>query len=307
MLGLIETKKELVTKFDVMRIWGRDGANWEFVSSVGASGGLLLIWDETVFKLTNCYKEDRWLCVEGVVIKDNFQCAICLVYGPHVRSEKMVVWAELSYIAGLCHVSFCFLGDFNEIMQLEERKEATTLSASAEDFRAWINDMELVDLPLNDQRYTWFRGSSCSRIDRSLVTLEWLKMYPGTRLRGGPRGLSDHCPLIMEESRTFDGPRPFRSLDSWFTHEGFLRMVKEEWRELGDIQFLDKMKALSVLVRRWHKQHFGNITERIRKFEEEIKKVDDMVSSGSYDGTVETRRRALVRCCEKWYVRQDIH
>ncbi|XP_015934911.1 uncharacterized protein LOC107460996 [Arachis duranensis] len=132
-------------------------------------------------------------------------------------------------------------------------------------------------------------------------------MYPGTRLRGGPRGLSDHCPLIMEESRTFDGPRPFKSLDSWFTHEDFLRMVKEEWRELGDIQFLDKMKALSVPVRRWHKQHFGNIIERIRKFEEEIKKVDDMVSSGSYDGIVETRRRALVRCYEKWYVRQDIH
>ncbi|XP_015953797.1 uncharacterized protein LOC107478164 [Arachis duranensis] len=80
----------------------------------------------------------------------------------------------------------------------------------------------------------------------------------------------------MEDSRKFDGPRPFRSLDSWFTHEGFLRMVKEEWRELGDVQFLDKMKALSVSVRRWHKQQFGNIAEKIRKFEEEIKKVDDM-------------------------------
>ncbi|XP_016192860.1 uncharacterized protein LOC107633774 [Arachis ipaensis] len=266
MLGLIETKKELVTKFDVMRIWGRDGASWEFVSSVGASGGLWLIWNESIFKLTNCYKGDRWLCVEGVVMKDNFHCAICLVYGPRVRSEKIVVWKELSYIAGLCQVPFYFLGDFNEIMHLEERKESTTLSASAEDFRAWVNDMELVGLPLNDRRYTWFRGSSCSRIDKSLITLGWLEMYLGTRLRGGPRGLSDHCTLIMEENRTFDGPRPFRSLDSWFTHEGFLRIVKDEWRELGDIQFLDKMKALSVPVRRWHKQHFGNISERKRKF-----------------------------------------
>ncbi|XP_057746517.1 uncharacterized protein LOC130965772 [Arachis stenosperma] len=111
----------------------------------------------------------------------------------------------------------------------------------------------------------------------------------------------------MEDSRKFDGPRPFRSLDSWFTHECFLRMVKEEWRELGDVQFLDKMKALSVSVRRWHKQQFGDITEKIRKFEEEIKKVDDMVSSGLFDGTMEARRRALVRYCEKWYVRQDVY
>nr|XP_025674263.1 uncharacterized protein LOC112774867 [Arachis hypogaea] len=67
------------------------------------------------------------------------------------------------------------------------------------------------------------------------------------------------------------------------------------------------MKALSVPVRTWNKQHFGDIAEKIRKFEEEIKKVDDIVSSGLFDGTMEARRRALVRCCEKWYVRQDVY
>ncbi|XP_057747003.1 uncharacterized protein LOC130966235 [Arachis stenosperma] len=158
-----------------------------------------------------------------------------------------------------------------------------------------------------EYRYTWFRGSSYSRIDRTLVTLGWLERYPGTQLTGGPRGLSYHCPLIMEESKKFDGPRPFRSLDLWFTHEDFLRMVKDEWRELGDVQFLDKMKGLTAPIQRWHKQHFGNIAEKIRKFEKEIKKVDDMVSSGLYDGTMEPRRMTLVRYCEKWYVRQDVH
>ncbi|XP_016185651.1 uncharacterized protein LOC107627320 [Arachis ipaensis] len=67
------------------------------------------------------------------------------------------------------------------------------------------------------------------------------------------------------------------------------------------------MKALSVPICRWHKQHFGDMTERIKRFQEEIKKVDDMVSSGHYDGTMEARKRALVRCCKKWYVRQDVY
>ncbi|RYQ86962.1 hypothetical protein Ahy_B10g106568 [Arachis hypogaea] len=236
-----------------------------------------------------------------------FHCAICLVYGPHVRGEKNSMWEELSYIAGLCQVPFCYLGDFNEILHMEERKGTTSLSASAEDFRTWINDMELIDLALNDRKYTWFRGQSCSHIDRSLVSLGWLDAYLETRLRGGPRGLSDHCPLIMEDSRKFDGPRPFQSLDSWFTHEGFLRMVKEEWRGLGNIQFLEKMKALLVILRIWHKQYFGNMNERIKSFETEIQKVDDMVSSGHYDSTMETKRRTLVKCCEKWYVRQEMY
>ncbi|KAL4381857.1 hypothetical protein AHAS_Ahas04G0175400 [Arachis hypogaea] len=84
-------------------------------------------------------------------------------------------------------------------------------------------------------------------------------------------------------------------------------MVKKEWRGLGNIQFLDKMKALSALLCRWYKQHFGNMNERIKRLEEEIQKVDDMVSSGHYDGTTEARRRTLVKCCEKWYVRQELH
>ncbi|XP_057730426.1 uncharacterized protein LOC130945736 [Arachis stenosperma] len=275
MLGLIEVKKEMVTKFNVARIWGSDRASWEFVGSVEASRGLLLIWDETIFKLHNCYKGDRWMCVEGVVVKNNFHCAICLVYGPHVRDDKISMWKELSYVVGLCQVPLCYLGDFNEILHLEERKGATSLSASAKDFRAWINDMELIDLALNDRKYTWFRGQSASRIDRSLVTIGWLDEYPEMRLRGGPRG--------------------------------FLRMVKKEWRGLGNIQFLDKMKALSAPLCRWHKQHFGNMNERIKRLEQEIQKVDDMVSIGHYDGTTEARRRALVKCCEKWYVRQELH
>ncbi|XP_057745700.1 uncharacterized protein LOC130963614 [Arachis stenosperma] len=167
--------------------------------------------------------------------------------------------------------------------------------------------MELVDLPLNDRMFTWFRGRSCSSIDRALVSLEWLEQFPETRIQGGPRGLSDHCPIILEENKQRRGPRPFRSLDSWFTHEGFLRMVKEEWRGLGQLQFTDKLKALTVPLGRWHKANFSDMDKKIMTFEEEIKKIDDMVSSGVYDGTMEARRKALVTCCERWYVRKEIH
>ncbi|XP_057719883.1 uncharacterized protein LOC130934317 [Arachis stenosperma] len=296
-----------MTKFDVTSLWGHDGAGWEYVKADGASGGLLLMWDENIFKMNNCYKGERWLCVEGIILKNNFNCALFLIYGAHTREEKRVVWEELSYTAGLCQVPCCFMGDFNEVINIEERKGSTSLTASAEEFKDWVQDMHLLDLPLNDRKFTWFRGQSCSRIDRVLVSLEWVEEFPEIRLRGGPRGLSDHCPMIVEDSRFRDGPRPFRSLDSWFTHEGFLRMVKEEWRGLGEVQFADKLKALTIPLGRWHRDNFGNMDNKIMKFEEEIKKVDDMVSNGIYDGTVEARRKALVTCCEKWYVRKEVH
>ncbi|XP_016164568.1 uncharacterized protein LOC107607096 [Arachis ipaensis] len=274
MLGVVETKMQTVTRFDVLKFWGND-AGWEYVESIGASGGILLIWDDVWFKRKNCYKGERWLCVEGVFSENNVNCAFFLVYGAHTRDEKLVVWKELSYVARLCQCPYCFLGDFNEIVQVEERRGYESLPLSAEDFKNWINDMDLVDLPITDQKFTWFRGWSCSRIDRAL--------------------------------RPKDGPRPFRSLDSWFTHEGFLRLVKEEWIGLGEVRFTDKLKALSVPMKRWHRDKFGDMDNKIMKFEKEIKKIDDMVGDREYDGTVEARRWALVASCEKWYVRKELH
>ncbi|XP_015953222.1 uncharacterized protein LOC107477679 [Arachis duranensis] len=273
MLGLVETKKEVITKYEVARLWGSSNAGWDFVEAVGTAGGLLLIWDDGVFQVRHRYKGERWLCVEGILTRTNFYCAFCLVYGAHGREAKRGVWEELSYVAGLCQVPFCFMGDFNEILHVEERRGNTGLTPSAEEFKFWLQDMNLVDLPLTDRKFTWFHGRSCSCIDRVLVSLEWLEEFPEAHLRGGPRGLSDHCPLIVEGRKLRGGPRPFRSLDSWFTHDGFLRMVKEEWRGLGELQFLDKLKALTGPLGRWHKANFGEMDKKILLFEEEIKKI----------------------------------
>ncbi|XP_016168808.1 uncharacterized protein LOC107611390 [Arachis ipaensis] len=231
MLRLIETKRQLVTRFDVLKIWENGCAGWEYVGSEGASGGLLLMWDDDFFRMKNCYKGDRWLCVEGVLSENSIDCAIFL--GPS-----------------------CFLGDFNEITQVEERRGFDGLPPSAQDLKDWINDMGLVDLPITDCKFTWFKGRSYSRIDRVLVSLEWLEV---------------------------------------------------ELRGLEEVQFTDKLKALTVPLEIWHRDNFGDIDKKIMKYEEEIKKIDDIVGNGTYDGIVEARRKALVTCCEKWYVRKELH
>ncbi|XP_057747266.1 uncharacterized protein LOC130966470 [Arachis stenosperma] len=243
---MAKQKEKVLTKFDVARIWGYSSVGWEYVESAGASGGLSLIWDDELFK----------------------------------RKENRVVWEELSYVAGLCQVPFCFFGDFNEILHFKECKRTSSVPVSAEEFENWVQDMQLVDLPLNDRKFTWFRGRSCSQIDRVLVNIEWVEEFSDVRLKGGPRGLSNHCLLIVEDKRVGDGPRAFRSLDSWFTHEGFLSMIKNEWRKLGEAQFTSKLKALTGPLRLWDKNNFRGMDKRLQTLEEEIRKLDNMVSEG---------------------------
>ncbi|XP_016173013.1 uncharacterized protein LOC107615468 [Arachis ipaensis] len=47
--------------------------------------------------------------------------------------------------------------------------------------------------------------------------------------------------------------------------------------------------------------------KKIQRFEEEIRKIDELARNGVYHETVEARRKALVSCCKQWYVRKEIH
>ncbi|XP_025648024.1 uncharacterized protein [Arachis hypogaea] len=60
-------------------------------------------------------------------------------------------------------------------------------------------------------------------------------------------------------------------------------------------------------MRQWHKDNFSDMKNRLMKFEDEIRKLDDQVSDGIYESTTEARWKALVRFCKKWYIRKEIN
>ena len=67
-------------------------------------------------------------------------------------------------------------------------------------FSDFIEANYLVDLPLEGASFTWFRdlGSDCmSRIDRTLVSVDWVDHFGTMSQRVLPRVISDHCPLLV--------------------------------------------------------------------------------------------------------------
>lgn len=69
------------------------------------------------------------------------------------------------------------------------------------------------------------------------------------KLHGLQRQFSDHNPLILDLVEKEDwGPKPFRTIDAWFTNPYFKEIVKKEWKNLGDVaphkKFLSIKKAI---------------------------------------------------------------
>ena len=66
-----------------------------------------------------------------------------------------------------------------------------------------------------------------SRLDRFLVSTDWLDLFPDCAQRGLVRPISDHCPLLLETDIEFWGPPSFKFEIMWLSEKGFSDVVKE--------------------------------------------------------------------------------
>ena len=60
-------------------------------------------------------------------------------------------------------------------------------------------------------------------------------------MKGIKCSLSNHNPLMLESKSINWGPKPFRSLDSWFSHLGFTKLVEQDGR-FGADREIQKLK-----------------------------------------------------------------
>ena len=95
--------------------------------------------------------------------------------------------------------------------------------------------MRLINHPFIGRKFTWSRGKSQNKLDHYLVDVEWTPKFPEMKLWSLRKSISDHYLLLLETVKDDWGPKPFRSIDTWFSHLVFIKKVREEWSHLGEI------------------------------------------------------------------------
>ena len=230
-----ETKKESFNKSICQSIWGDPSASWDNVPSVQAAGGLLCLWNNSVFEVERRVKGRYFLMLEGRWLKNNQRLFLVNVYAPCDLAGKRALWEDLKQLRDSNSPgAWCFLGDFNSIRSQEERISSSNRTAdplSISEFNQWISDMELQEIKCVGSRFTWIRpnGSVKSRLDRFLVSDQWKSIWPDCCQYVLPRDFSDHCPTLLQTEMLDWGPKPFRVADWWIQQKGYQRVVKEAW------------------------------------------------------------------------------
>ena len=115
--------------------------------------------------------------------------------------------------------AWCFCGDFNDVRNQDERKGTSTRGSQRNKilgFNSFIDRNFLVEIPIVGKKYTWFKanGSTKSRLDRVLVSEEWLQKLPMCKQYVQPRVVSDHCVIVVKSLVKDWGPNPFKTVDA---------------------------------------------------------------------------------------------
>jgi hypothetical protein len=305
---LQETKLKMVSNQIVHSLWRCPYKEWCHVDSIGASGGILLMWDRRVVtKLDVCLGNYVAACSFRNV-EDGFLWAFAGVYGPSRHNLRSFLWEELAGLLSIWDLPWCIGGDFNATIFLNERSGG---AGAVMDFVDFIADHGLMDLPLAGGVSTWSNSLSWSRLDRFLVSPAWEMGYPGLIQRKLLRVCSDHAPIILTRGGLQNGKSSFKFENMWLKEEGFVDKVRVWWGSLtfeGTPSFIlaKKLQALKGKIKEWNSEVFGNVGARNRAWAEELKLLDSFEEIRGLSEEEKERKRRLVADLECSLLQEEI-
>lgn len=160
----------------------------------------------------------------------------------------------------------CLGGDFNEVSNKYERlrKGRYHNRRDMEEFRGFIDDLGLVDVPCVGGKFTWYKsnGKTMNRPDRFFLSRNLIDVWEVVNQRVGCRDILNHTPIWLKTMKLDWGPKAFRVNNTWFNHEGFKSFIRDEWAkfevvERGDYVLYEKIKRLKIHLREWNHEFFG--------------------------------------------------
>lgn len=306
-LGLVETKHRRSSKRKIKRMWGSDDYHFcEVKASDTFSGGIIAVWDEEIFCVSNTRLGDRWILLEGCIKNTDFQCCVGVVYCPNERVGRYALFEELKNTILPINKPTLLLGDFNVVLHANERVGSYRCDLSSREFLEWIQTMGFIDIPLHGIQYTWRRNELKSRLDRGLCCNVWLREFPNMFLKGLPKSVSDHNPLLISLQADENwGPKPFRCYDAWFFHPDFRNLLRTGWGNLPNVSLNVKMKALKSTIIAWSKESFGQMDNKIEALEKAIHDLEKLSDERGLRDFEQARLSAAQNHFQLWLLRRE--
>ncbi|KAL9460747.1 hypothetical protein AB3S75_003870 [Citrus x aurantiifolia] len=261
------------------------------VSSNGKSGGLALLWDSDIRVSISSFSNHH---IDAEVDNEDGNHMRCTgVYGHPEKSQKKYTWTLLRRLAGLSLSPWLCFGDFNEILNLDEKKGGIEREADMiSEFRKVIQECDLKDLGCSWYPFTWSNRRYGphfieERLDRFLGSIEWTQRFQDDAAKNLVSWCSDHSPVMLDViGRGNGGQNHRRTLsrvhyeDFWSTYDECRGIIQRNWAEIGSwsgsntVQLFQKTSKNSLAeLMLWSKRAFGDSKKKLEKLRNRLEEL----------------------------------
>ncbi|XP_010490075.1 PREDICTED: uncharacterized protein LOC104767797 [Camelina sativa] len=184
---------------------------------------------------------------------------IIVVYADPTPTGRCGIWDKLSEVIEGISESFMVGGDFNIVVRLDERSGGNgRLSPDSLEHGSLINANSLIDMGFKGYKFTGRRG----RVVHNYVAKFLNRMSP--EVQCDPRR------------------RPFRFEAAWLSHLEFKDMLASSW----DIAITTQLalQRLTVTLKKWNYEAFGDIQRRKERLSASITRVQDQLELDCFGG-----------------------
>ncbi|XP_071729226.1 uncharacterized protein [Rutidosis leptorrhynchoides] len=219
-----------------------------------------------MFVVEQAVEGDYCIAVKGKLFRKDSDVVIVNVYGPHRDDKKKKMWDSLDALLSLKYVAWVLCGDFNEVRRVEERQNCAFIERRASLFNEFIDRNGLIKVPLVGKKFTRISddGLKFSKLDRFLVSDNFVQLWNNLSVIQLDRKLTDHSPILLKNGIDDFGPKPTRVFDAWLEKRGIESVISEAWNrsvsaQKPDVIFRMKLKNVKDHLKQWSIQNYGRL------------------------------------------------
>ena len=278
---LIETR---VKENRAERIVSSVFRNWSTISNYENHrlGRIWVVWIPGV-RVTPCFKSNQLITCSVLLegMEEEFFCSF--VYASNFPEERRELWNDLKDHQNLPLFKdkpWLVLGDFNEILDLEEYSgiNAPSVTTGMREFQDMRRYCSLLDMKAHGPHLTWSNKRKDDlirkKLDQTLVNDVWSSKYPHSYCVFEAGGCSDHLRCRFQIQPTPPKPkRPFKFTNAVVESPSFLPLIANYWGNTVPLHpstsalfhLSKKLKNLKPALRKFSRDTVGDITKRTKE------------------------------------------
>jgi hypothetical protein len=234
------------------------------------------------------------------VLNSNLTFSLTTCYGPADDGRKEEFLLEMNSVRPPPNVPWLIVGDFNLIYQATDKNNLNLNRRLMGKFRAAIDECELLEICLQNRRFTWSNereNPTMVRLDRAFCNSAWELLFPNFALHAMSTGVSDHCPITLSRQAMMPRKASFKFENFWIHIHGFREVVQQAWskQQYGSAHTVlkNKLAETAKALRSWSKPLFSKVQLQLQIANEIILRLDVAQENRQLSVAEQTLRKDL--------------